>query len=489
MTDSLVNAVSRSRYRGADYYYRYPKAPMGFVFHNTKGVVDLEDIKYPLFKLRELFSNPVPTGAVIFKIRDDTYAATYSLSAIPRPIDVGRLNQRNNMTLRMYPQTGDSPGWYISDVTDKSAEVLAFDMGHVYDNCIHLQRLMGACPCPNLANGTCTKENILPAFNGLLDESALSSDYGSINTKATAHPSYQTLGAFRYISPIYTTGQDFYQALRPWDAVDFSHVEYRVKEIEQRSAHRVEVNKYVKEHCKKCAFVNTRKNKAGNDIFSACVRNPADHCSGEISVEDADKLMRLWYDKIGFGSIKTFTPTQINGLVTLTGSILSNRGALCTTRKIDVVLSGFLRISNQWVYRVSAWKGDTRRAVNYSNFKDLIDSVPEIVELLKQPHPELPFLRLLGCAALGLHLTDSVGRGNEHRAYCITPGAYKTKPEDRLKYEDDTDETLCAMSTFTSGRYLRQRYTLYKHRYAQQWVQFISHEWKATQLLKIYKSD
>lgn len=461
---------------------------MGFVFHDTEKPVSLEDLRYPLFKLRELFAEPTPKDAFVFKIRDDTYAATYSLSALPRPVDVGRTNVRNKVTLTMYPQTGDSPGWYISDVANQSAEVLPFDMGHVYDNCLHLQRLMGACPCPNLANGTCTKENILPAFNGLLDELKLSSDYGTITTKAIAHPDYQTLGMFRYISPTYTTEQDFYQALRPWDGIDFTCVEGRVKEIEERSSKRVSKNLHVKSHCQKCVFVTSHKNKAGTNTFIACTRNPVDSCTGIVKTEEADQYLREWYNVHGFGSITDFSASEINTLIVLAGSTLLNRGVISAARKIEILLSGFIKYNGTWRYRVSANKGDTRRCTDYTSFKELITAVPEVAGLLTGSIEEVPFLRKLGCSILGTHTYVRAGWGGRNDLFLTTPGDPDVSPRTRTFAEhDNTEEALCAGTKYSAGKYSYSQYRLYKHTYPNQWVRYVVSEASAAHAIREMK--
>lgn len=437
---------SRELYR-KQYRLVNSKAPEGFIFHDTEAPLDVEALRTPLFKLAQLFDQP--KDALVFRINSKTLVASYSVVAIPQPtlvinINAPRASYYSNDTshLKLYPTTDELPGWYISDIYDKSATVLPFDIGNMYDNCTQLQRIMGSCPCVHKDNGVCVAENVLPAFNGAITVDRLESDYYASFTervKGMLVRNYSEVGGFHYVSPAYTTDQDFYKGLRPWDDIDFSHVDARMQEFKERGEQRKKKNQFVKTQCDDCVFARQKtiyKNGRSTDrtAIKACM--PITNCAGSSSEADAIRVLEHYNAQHGLINNSQFTPDEIHALLQLTGQTFKARTPLSKHKSLLVELTGFRRTrgSRYFEYNVSAAKGDLRRTTVYATYAELLKDIPKVADHLEKlklfPSYHIPYPKeaLWACALLSRASYQSTGWGNHADLRKISVIVYPSTP-------------------------------------------------------------
>lgn len=386
-TSELIGGTSRYRRLNA-------KAPEGFIFHDTEKPLELTDIRRALFKLTPLFENTI--NAFVFRVDKHTLVASFSALALPKPVTINKPGRwvrdptdgtygMSGEVNKLYPVTNDLPGWYIPRVDSLIHAETAFDIGNLYDNCTQLQRLMGTCPCPHKDSGVCLTENVLPIFNGAVKLEDLQSNFYQAFTdavKGRLKREFSDLDSFEFVSPAYTTDQDFYEGLRPWDDIHFDKVETRRKVFEERGQSRKSKNEYLANKCKSCHFKLINKD-SGN--FTSCVKDPT-NCTGVMSKETAIELIDAWYENEGKIDPTAFSKDEVTVLQQLLGNVYKVKiPSFSTVRRIDVELCGFIddrfRTST---FAVSANGGDRLRTVYFKNFTDLVSTIPQIEDDIKK---------------------------------------------------------------------------------------------------------
>lgn len=375
---SFCKMSAASKLWSRQYRVNHPLAPEGFIFHDDEQPLDIEHLRYPLFKLSQLFENS--KEAIVFRVNKNTLAASYSLVALPPPVLLRRNERQYDSPLKLYPVTGDMPGWYIADVKEKSSKISAFDIGNMYDNCTQLQRVMGTCPCPHKDSGLCLTENVLPGLGeGIKLENLESNYYASFSDriKADLKRNFAEVHGFVFVSPSYTTANDFYDGLRPWDDVDFSQVEERKKEFTRRGAARKTKNKFVKSNCSECIFahkITDTNTKKLTVVPCEAVRR----CHGAVSREETVDVLKRDYLTKGIEARSKFSFDQICDLIPLTGTQFYAKTNISIHRRLDVELTGFKLIAGEYVYTVRPVHGNKCRETSFETYDQLLATIPEV---------------------------------------------------------------------------------------------------------------
>lgn len=361
--------------------YIYPRAPDGFLFHDTDDDLPLSAIQLPLKKLSELFEDA--TKALVLRVDANTLIATFSLNGFPYPTKYGYNSDE-------WLQREQLEGYLISDVNDPKA-VHVCNPDDVYSNCIELPRYTGGCPCPLQRTGECKEKNLYPNLPAAFTPADMHTDF-LIEKESLKRVKYKKLVDFEFVSGALTTVGDFQDAIRPWNTHDFDQVEYRKAELSSRGKERHRRDKFRKEKCKTCCFAVT-----GNNFIRDC--GQLNRCDAPVSETTAWALVWQWYRDSKFESIPGFTPEQRDFLILKAGDNYSCR-AINKTRRTKVKLAGFVQdLSNNWCYQLSAAAGALQRFVYVASWGELVAIIPELSQEFSPA--ELNSKTRLACAILG----------------------------------------------------------------------------------------
>lgn len=380
----------------------YPKAPNGFLFHDTENRVDIDDLRGAINRLADLFETGEAgtvrreNRALAIRVSEQSIAVTFSTDALPRPVrlDAGYDSSRGGSLFEEWLSKNPMNAWVIPCVNDLQTPPISFNPNELYDHCIRLERLTDMCPCPRQETGECFKTLVAPklheAFPDGQQTSWLFNDYGLLRRVR-----YKVLpGNWALTSPKTTVGSDFTETFRPWDYHDFSDVDGRKQELSERAVARHSRDTYRKAKCTACAFSIPLK-EGVTDCGSI------HDCTTGCTEENAWRVLMAWlHDESGFLDMPGFTSAERNFLIRHAGSVaLSN--VFSHKRKSSVTAGGFYyrTYTSSWGYQLVSTGGDMQRSMLYGSYKELRWALPHLPE--NPEYVELPEKTLYVFAAFG----------------------------------------------------------------------------------------
>lgn len=393
-TSCIFSGSRKTRYSSVD--YEYPKAPTGFLFHDTENLLKYDELRKPVHYLAELYEGA--RSVLLCRVNDQTIAATFSTDFIPYPIKYEHYDHDSRSNQKVILPKEDTFVGLIKNVNDPAEIPTILKIGEIYDQCPELSRLTGNCPCTKL-----TKENRCPQTEKIFPEGYVHNAwFNEVEGSVFKRKTLQNIHGFEYVSPGHTIVHDFTKGLRGWDEHDFTLVETRKDTFKERGASKRTKDAHRKKHCSKCAFHTIRTDVREHRFVYDC--GDIHRCTyGAVSSDLAWQVLLKYHDLSRFDKMDGFTIEQRDYLLRNSGHPFMQRGIMSHIRKTNVALGTFiyLRSKREWAYTVHAAAGDLTRYKAYLNYTDLRNDVSFLPEKFDKEH-KLNQLQALACMLFGV---------------------------------------------------------------------------------------
>lgn len=349
---SVCEVTSSIKQSSKRYLRIYNKAPQGYLFHDTENPLDFSHIRRALFVLAELYDASAK-AVVGIRVNPNTIVATFNTSGLPKPARDGGKEYIANKRLT---------GWLHPNARDPGCDTLEVDYDDIYDQCTMLERFTGHCPCPKLEEGLCLPNTMFAQHPWLAEAIA---DYTDPEPSEYKRTRYREIDSFTFTPGQYTVGEDFTEAVRPWDNYDFALVPTRKEEFSERGSANARRHVHRKVECSQCIF--STKNR--NDTYSDC--GQVNRCKQHATEEQAWAVLYKWLEHSTAYTTgnAAFALHEIHYLMRASGMDYLSR-AITPTRNIMTKLAGFSG-RDSLSYRVVPCQGNTERRATFSSYADL----------------------------------------------------------------------------------------------------------------------
>lgn len=414
---------------GRALHYRriYPRAPQGFLFHDTEGPLGVQDILRPLHRLSELFENA--TRALVIRHDANSIVATFSMSGFPTPVRIQKKPYVVESTDYEWLQEQKTmETWLIPAVNNPGEAPIVCSPDDIYNGCMELVRYTNSCPCALLSSGKCAEKYLYPQLPPGFTPVVMQSDY-TVDTKLLKRVRYKTLADFTLTSGGLTTDKNFAKAVRPWDDHDFDVVSGRKHDLSVRGKSRYLREKFRLDTCGTCCFVSKDYNNNINDC------GDIHSCTESTDEITAWGILFGWYKESGFGNMDGFTNKQRDYLIALAGSTTLTR-IITPSRRTETTYGGFVRPGNRgpWQYRMVPTGGNLQRNIDFKSWADLRAHIPELPATLERK--PVSSKTKLACAILGVLYTVYESYKPRYEVYSIeVSGKYVTASGASQRYE------------------------------------------------------
>lgn len=385
MTPSLVSGLTSRSRKAATYLRIYPRAPSGFIFHDTDAAIDIADIRHALHRLanlHEVGEEDAPAKAnqaLALRVDANTLVASFSMSALPTPTLVathgGRLHTGQNT--REWLGTQSLTGWFVESVQDPSVAATPFVPNAFYDECTRLERLTGHCPCALLTTKECQATWVAPRIPEPFRAVGLLSRDFPVDYTMLRKVAYVTLpGEWKRTSPKTTATYDFTESIRPWDYQTFVNIEARQELISARAKTRHARVRHVATKCNSCELA-TRYRGAMAASDCGLLRD----CTAPSTPEMVQRVLDDWLDTSSYLSMPGFTDAQRDYLIRLGGTTVLAK-TFSPSRRVKNLHAGFMRTgyytAGSWVYQLVSAGNNLSRYLQYNSYKELQEVLPEL---------------------------------------------------------------------------------------------------------------
>jgi hypothetical protein len=369
-TVCLTTPAYREMSKTNQYAMVYRTPAMGFLFHDTEGIKDFQDVRKAVWVLSDLFVE----GNVVWGVRVNaqTLMVSFSSDQIIHPVRVKPDRWRDDSY--EWISKNKPTGWVVENIRDMRTKVHTIDFDDIYDSCGQLERMADSCPCPRVENGTCRTLTLYKEIPAIQDDITT---YTHVEPEQLKAARYRVIDGYEYIPGQYTIEGAFVEAARPWDNYDFNLVEYRREEFKRRGQERSQRLKLRQERCGTCAFSHRKDEKPEAVLDCGKVVECKTRLPRALTHDDVYAFMKRWYHYSTPFSEDTdgFTQFQIRQLMYMAGDSFLSR-FFTPTKRSETIFGGFYSDYFGIQYRIVAGNpgnaGDTKW---FSTFADLEDAV------------------------------------------------------------------------------------------------------------------
>jgi len=365
---------------GVTHKFLYPNAGEGYLFYDSDGIQGATGIHKALWVLAGLY--PDAKAAFVVALDQNMLLASFNTASFPVPARIYKEPWNREEKGVEWLGSQHLRGWYIENIRDIKTRITPIDYDNIYDRCPHMERMVGTCPCPRQAMGTCLSDTLFQEIPELADGMV---DFGSASLDVHRQSRYAHAGGFEFVPGLYSVEGAFVTAVRPWDNYDFSLVTLRKKEFADRGQRSAKRNNFRKEQCANCIF-HTKNEK--DEVLDCGFIDKCRH--GKVEKEMVEEILEDWLTHCTpfHNGSEGFTYNQLEYLMGFTGKRFSTREFVKTGTTM-AVFAGFQASDvqgNHLAFRIVPLAGDLDREKLYYSYAEMLAELPGLKEDVGYPY-------------------------------------------------------------------------------------------------------